>query len=99
MIEPDLLQVSSYNASTSNLPYVLRVRDVDPPTTPQCTAYARTGGVAGTLPDLTALPEDLATIILVNRQRLGDTFGAGGGRRRHVVLDRARARGPTSRAW
>ena len=75
-IEPDLLQVSSYNASTSNLPYVLRVRDVDPPTTPACTAYARTGGVAGTLPDLTALPADLATIILVNQQRLGDTFGA-----------------------
>ena len=74
VIEPNLLQVSSYNASTSNLPYLLRVRDVDPPTTPQCTAYARTGGVAGTLPDLTALPEDLATIILVNQKRLGDTF-------------------------
>ncbi len=46
-IEPDLLQVSSYNTSTSNLPYVLRVRQVDPPNTPTCTAYARTGGVAG----------------------------------------------------
>ena len=38
-IEPDLLQVSSYNSSTSNLPYVLRVREVDPPRTPTCTAY------------------------------------------------------------
>jgi hypothetical protein len=37
-IAPDLLQVSSYNSSTSNLPYVLRVREVDPPTTPACTA-------------------------------------------------------------
>ena len=74
-IEPDLLQVSSYNTSVSNLPYVLRVRQVDPPNTPTCTAYGRTGGVAGTLPDLTALPADLATIFLVNRERLGDTFG------------------------
>ena len=34
------------------------------------------------MPDLTALPADLATIILVNQQRLGDTFGAGSSRRR-----------------
>ena len=27
------------------------------------------------MPDLTTLPADLATIILVNQQRLGDTFG------------------------
>ncbi len=67
--------MSSYNSATSNQPYVLRVREVDPPRTPTCTAYARTGGVAGTLPDLTALPADLATVILVNRERLGDTFG------------------------
>ena len=75
-IEPNLLQVSSYNTSTSNLPYVLRVRQVDPPNVPTCAAYARTGGVPGTMPDLTTLPADLATIILVNQQRLGDTFGA-----------------------
>ncbi len=60
----------------SNLPYVLRVRQVDPPNTPACAAYARTGGVAGTMPDLTRSPADLATVILVNQQRLGDTFGA-----------------------
>ena len=53
--EPDLLQVSSYNSATSNEPYVLRVREADPPRTPSCTAYARTGGVAGAMPDLTAL--------------------------------------------
>ena len=80
-IAPDLMQVSSYNTSTSNLPYVLRVRQVDPPNTPTCAAYARTGGVIGTMPDLTTLPADLATIILVNQQRLGDTFGAHRGRR------------------
>jgi hypothetical protein len=74
-IAPDLLQVSSYNTSTSNLPYVLRVRQVDPPNTPACAAYARTGGALGTMPDLTALPADLSTVILVNQQRLGDTFG------------------------
>ena len=73
--EPDLLQVSSYNSSTSNQPYVLRVREVDPLRTPTCPAYARTGGVARTLPDLTTLPSDLSTVILVNAQRLGDTFG------------------------
>jgi hypothetical protein len=74
-IAPDLLQVSSYNTSTSNLPYGLRVRQVDPPNTPACAAYARTGGALGTMPDLTALPADLSTVILVNQQRLGDTFG------------------------
>ena len=74
-IAPDLLQVSSYNSAVSNLPYVLRVREVDPPATPSCAAYARTGGVTGTMPDLTALPSDLATVILVNKERLGDTFG------------------------
>ncbi|MEO6570787.1 MAG: Ig-like domain-containing protein, partial [Ilumatobacteraceae bacterium] len=74
-ISPDLLQVSSYNSSTSNLPYVLRVREVDPPRTPTCPAYARSGGTAGTLPDLTALRPDLSTIILVDAERLGDTFG------------------------
>ena len=56
----------------------------------------RTGGVAGTLPDLTALPADLATIILVNQQRLGDTFGADGGRRRDGRARRRSPRGPTS---
>ena len=71
VVEPDLLQVSSYNSATSNRPYVLRVREVDPPHTPTCPAYSRTGGVAGTLPDLAALPADLATVIVVNRERLG----------------------------
>ncbi|MEO7369765.1 MAG: hypothetical protein ABIZ69_02815, partial [Ilumatobacteraceae bacterium] len=75
-VAPDLLQVSAYNTATSNLPYVLRVRQVDPPNTPTCAAYARTGGVTGVMPDLATLPTDLATIILVNQQRLGDTFGA-----------------------
>ena len=31
-VAPDLLQVSSYNSAVSNLPYVLRVRQADPPT-------------------------------------------------------------------
>jgi hypothetical protein len=75
-IEPDLLQVSSYNSSTADEPYVLRVRQVDPPPTPACVSYTRSGGTSGTLPDLTALPSDLATIVLVNQERLGDTFGA-----------------------
>ncbi len=75
-IEPDLLQVSSYNAATATRPYLLRVRDVDPPRTPQCTGYARAGGVVGTMPDLAALPDTVATVIVVNQKRLGDTFGA-----------------------
>ncbi len=75
-IAPDLLQVSAYNDAVSNQPYVLRVRQVDPPSVPACVAYAGTGGVAGSMPDLTALPADLATVFLVNQQRLGDRFGA-----------------------
>ncbi len=75
-IAPDLLQVSAYNDAVSNQPYVLRVRQVDPPSVPACVAYPGGGGVAGTMPDLTALPADLATVFLVNQQRLGDRFGA-----------------------
>src|SRR5262249_23480365 len=74
-IAPDLLQVSSYNTATSNLPYVLRVRQVDPPNTPTCAAYARTRRLAGVMPALAPLPTDLGGVILVNQQRLGDTFG------------------------
>ena len=75
VIEPDLLQVSAYNASTSNLPYVLRVRESDPPGLPSCPAYARTGGVPGEPVCVESLRADLATIVIVNQQRLGDTFG------------------------
>src|SRR4029078_12376618 len=32
-VAPDLLQVSAYNGAVSDLPYVLRVREVDPPKT------------------------------------------------------------------
>ena len=75
-IEPDLLQVSSYNASTSNQPYVLRVREVDPPRSRRARRTPAPAAWPATMPDLTALPADLPTVILVNQQRLGDTFGA-----------------------
>ena len=68
------VQVSSYNASTSNQPYVLRVRDVDPPH----------AGVHGVRPHRRrrrhdarprGAPRRSDDVILVNQQRLGDTFG------------------------
>ena len=69
------VQVSSYKGANSNLPYVLRVREVSAPALPQCLPYTHPySGVAGTLPDLTTIPTDLRTVFLVNLQRLGDQF-------------------------
>src|SRR5699024_5102255 len=50
--DPDLIQVSGYNGATSSLPYVLRVRATPTPGAPACPAYDRSGGTAGTLPNL-----------------------------------------------
>ena len=75
VVEPDLLQVSSYHAATSTKPYVLHSARRRPAAAAGVPAYTRTGGAVGAMPDLAALPEDLQTIVLVNRQRMGDAFG------------------------
>jgi len=71
----NFVQVSAYRGAVSNLPYVLRVREVAATAVPTCLPYTHPfSGAAGTLPDLTALPADLRTVFLVNLQRLGDQF-------------------------
>jgi hypothetical protein len=75
----NLVQVSAYQGATSTEPYLLRVREFIPDPLPACPAYSRTGGTAGVLPNLATLPANLNTLVLVNQQRLGDTFGAAAG--------------------
>ena len=71
------LEVAGYNGASSNDPYVLRVKVTPPPPVPACAArtFPFAGqGVAGTLPG--ALAPDVNTLFLVDRQRLGDLYGA-----------------------
>ena len=75
VVNPRLIQVGSYNGATSTMPYVVRVATDYTPLAPTCPAYSRSGGVAGVLPNLSALPANLDTLILWNRQRTGDRFG------------------------
>lgn len=73
----DYVQVSTYNGSSSSLPYVLHVHEVSPTPVPACQPYTHPlTGLAGTMPNLAALPSDLATVILVDQQRLGDQYPA-----------------------
>lgn len=68
-----LVEVRSYNGATSNLPYVLRIRETVPAPEPSCPAYARTGGTAGSF-NPAALPARVKTLVLVNGKRMGDTY-------------------------
>jgi hypothetical protein len=72
------LQVTAFNAGHSDSPYVLYVKEYEPPTPPACPAprtFPFAGqGVPGLAP--TSLPANLNTLYLVNRKRMGDTFGA-----------------------
>ena len=71
----NFVQVSAYRGAVSNLPYVLRVREVAATAVPQCLPYDHPySGAPGTLPDLTTLPAGLRTVFVVNLQRLGDQF-------------------------
>lgn len=71
-----LVRVSSYDGGTSNRPYVLRYRYVAPATDPACPARVlpSNDGTTGSL--MPALPAGVNTIFVVNRDRLGDTYGA-----------------------
>jgi CSLREA domain-containing protein len=73
-----LVQVSPYNRARSDNAYVLRVQVFAPPRDTSCPppAFSFAGsGVQGTLP--AALPSGVDTLFLVNRKRLGDTYGPG----------------------
>lgn len=68
------IQVSGYNGSFSDQPYVLRIKVTPPPTiecTPRTFPYV---GTPGTIP--TPIPSDVNTLFIVNQERLGDVYGA-----------------------
>ncbi len=71
------VQVSTYNGSTSPMPYVLHVHEISPTPVQVCQPYSHPfTGLPGSLPNLATLPSDLATVILVDRARLGDQYPA-----------------------
>jgi hypothetical protein len=71
-----LIGVFGYNGASSPEPYSLRVT-TQAPTALTCPPRSFTNhggeGTSGTLP---SLPSDLNTLVLVNEQRIGDTYGA-----------------------
>jgi CSLREA domain-containing protein len=80
MVSPGTGQIEvavfGYNRAFSPKAYTLRVRETPAPSTQICSARTLPGGgTPGSLPN--SLPTDLNTIILVNEQRLGDTYGSG----------------------
>ena len=72
-VNANLIQVAPYQGATSTGPYVVRVRLDDTEAAGACT-YTRTGGVQGPAFDVSALPANLETAILVNQRRLGDAM-------------------------
>jgi hypothetical protein len=72
------IAVFGYNGAFSPHPYSLRVKDTPPPTSEMCTArtFPSAGTTPDALPDLSSLPANLNTIILVDEKRLGETYGA-----------------------
>ncbi len=76
------IAVFGYNGAFSPQAYTLRLRETAPPPTATCDARSlpyNDGTTTDSLPDLSlsnSLPANLNTIILVNEQRLGDTYGS-----------------------
>jgi uncharacterized protein YjbI with pentapeptide repeats len=70
-----IVQVRPYNAKPSTSPYLLRLKQVIPPSAANCIMPAPLtgGGTQGVAPTTIA---GKSSLILVNRKRLGDTYGA-----------------------
>ncbi len=71
-----IVQVRPYNGESFNAPYLLRLKQVVPPGLANCAPLAplQAGGIDGIAPANVA---GKSSVILVNRKRLGDTFGGG----------------------
>jgi hypothetical protein len=70
-----IVQVSDYQGDSA-LPYMLEVEVSGPPNLGNCAprSFPNAGqGAAGAIPNV---PANVNTLILVNRKRLGDTYGA-----------------------
>ena len=73
-----LIAVFGYNGASGPKAYSLRATTQAPPSF-VCPARSFTSagaGTSGTVPDMTAIPNDLTTLVLVNEKRIGDTYGA-----------------------
>ena len=75
------IAVFGYNGAFSPQPFTLRVTSTPPPATESCPKRVLPDAGQGTtldttLPDPSSLPANLNTIILVDEQRLGDTYGS-----------------------
>ncbi|HET8752328.1 MAG TPA: choice-of-anchor Q domain-containing protein [Gaiellaceae bacterium] len=74
------IAVFGYNGAFSPQPYSLRVKATAPPAPQSCDArsfpHLGQGTTPDSLPDLSNLPGNLNTIILVDEKRLGDTYGS-----------------------
>ena len=73
------VQVSGYNASTSNRPFLLRVGVTPPAALPSCPArsFPNAPGTAATLPAPGSLAAGTTTLFITDRQRLTAIYGAG----------------------
>ena len=68
------LQLSGYNGSFSDQPYVLRVKVTPGPPIPSCSprSFPSTGS-QGTLPN--SISSDVSTLFIVNQEQLGKAYG------------------------
>lgn len=69
-----IVQAIPYNALTTEDPYLLRLKQVRPPSFDCIAAPTGTGGVLGVAPT-SAILAGKSSLILVNRQRLGNIYG------------------------
>jgi MBG domain (YGX type) len=69
------IQVSSYDGSYSEHPWLLRVEEVPPPALPaSCNQPTTNGG--GSAKPLPTIPGNASTLYLINAKRFGDLYGA-----------------------
>jgi hypothetical protein len=69
-----IVQIRPYNSANSTKPYLLRMKQTFPATSNCIPAPTGTGGVLGTAPSGAALAGK-TSVVLVNRQRLGNLYG------------------------
>ena len=72
-----VLQVSGYNDASSPRPYTLRVTTKPPPSIGPCAPRSFPFPTQGTAGAQAAIPANVNTLFLVNRLRLGRTYGTG----------------------
>ncbi|HWN22364.1 MAG TPA: PxKF domain-containing protein, partial [Gaiellaceae bacterium] len=72
-----VLQVSGYNDASSPRPYTLRVTTAPPPNIGPCAPRSFSHPTEGSAGIPAVIPANVNTLFLVNKLRLGRTYGAG----------------------